>query len=333
MAILEEANIGVCVRVVVGGGGKAGHRMHVSGMWSVGADDEWRAREPRRRCVAPPPSPRLVSPVGLGPPHPSPPFPPAVCTTLSFSGSSSFTRLTRKFDVVVVDEAAQVGARRSAATARLCACACACARVLLAPPAGLALEGSRQQRRGPGWCGQRQAGHAAQQSCSLFHPPTSPSHPGPLQAVEPATLVPLAHGGAQQVFLVGDPVQLPATVMSQASTGAGPPRGAARGGARCWADAGCWEAVAAAASSARPGLPPLPARHPSVPLPCPLSLPQRALAQGYCDSLFKRLQGAGYPVHMLDTQVGGVCSVAVGEVGWGGVGELGWWWMRGCCVK
>jgi hypothetical protein len=35
------------------------------------------------------------------------------------------------------------------------------------------------------------------------------------QAVEPATLVPLAHGGAKQVFLVGDPVQLPATVMSQ----------------------------------------------------------------------------------------------------------------------
>jgi senataxin len=61
--------------------------------------------------------------------------------------------------------------------------------------------------------------------------------------VEPSTLVPLAHGGAKQVFLVGDPVQLPATVMSQ-----------------------------------------------------------RALAQGYSDSLFKRLQGAGYPVHMLDTQ-------------------------------
>ncbi|KAL4853029.1 putative helicase MAGATAMA 3 [Chlorella vulgaris] len=92
-----------------------------------------------------------------------------VCTTLSFSGSSAFTRLTRKFDVVVVDEAAQ--------------------------------------------------------------------------AVEPATLVPLAHGGAKQVFLVGDPVQLPATVMSQ-----------------------------------------------------------RALAQGYSESLFKRLQTAGYPVHMLDTQ-------------------------------
>ena len=64
-----------------------------------------------------------------------------MCTTLSFSGSSAFTRLTRKFDVVVVDEAAQ--------------------------------------------------------------------------AVEPSTLVPLAHGGAKQVYLVGDPVQLPATVMSQ----------------------------------------------------------------------------------------------------------------------
>ncbi|PSC70977.1 putative helicase MAGATAMA 3 [Micractinium conductrix] len=92
-----------------------------------------------------------------------------VCTTLSFSGSSAFTRLTRKFDVVVIDEAAQ--------------------------------------------------------------------------AVEPSTLVPLAHGGAKQVYLVGDPVQLPATVMSQ-----------------------------------------------------------RALAQGYSESLFKRLQTAGYPVHMLDTQ-------------------------------
>lgn len=92
-----------------------------------------------------------------------------VCTTLSFSGSSAFTRLTRKFDVVVIDEAAQ--------------------------------------------------------------------------AVEPSTLVPLAHGGAKQVYLVGDPVQLPATVMSQ-----------------------------------------------------------RALGQGYSESLFKRLQTAGYPVHMLDTQ-------------------------------
>ena len=40
---------------------------------------------------------------------PSPP--PAVCTTLSFSGSTAFTRLARKFDVVVIDEAAQVGFR------------------------------------------------------------------------------------------------------------------------------------------------------------------------------------------------------------------------------
>lgn len=31
-----------------------------------------------------------------------------VCTTLGFSGSSLFLRLTRKFDVVVIDEAAQV---------------------------------------------------------------------------------------------------------------------------------------------------------------------------------------------------------------------------------
>ncbi|RMZ53306.1 hypothetical protein APUTEX25_004794 [Auxenochlorella protothecoides] len=92
-----------------------------------------------------------------------------VCTTLSFSGSASFVRLARKFDVVIVDEAAQ--------------------------------------------------------------------------AVEPAVLVPLAHGGARQVYLVGDPVQLPATVLSS-----------------------------------------------------------RALAHGYSGSLFSRLQSAGYPVQVLDTQ-------------------------------
>lgn len=42
------------------------------------------------------------------PPARPPALPLAVCTTLSFSGSSAFTRLTRKFDVVVIDEAAQV---------------------------------------------------------------------------------------------------------------------------------------------------------------------------------------------------------------------------------
>ncbi|KAD3067329.1 hypothetical protein E3N88_35209 [Mikania micrantha] len=62
-----------------------------------------------------------------------------VFSTLSFSGSSLFTKLARSFDIVVIDEAAQ--------------------------------------------------------------------------AVEPATLVPLA-SGCKQVFLVGDPVQLPATVIS-----------------------------------------------------------------------------------------------------------------------
>ncbi|XP_073007942.1 probable helicase MAGATAMA 3 [Typha latifolia] len=62
-----------------------------------------------------------------------------VFSTLSFSGSSIFSRMNRVFDVVIIDEAAQ--------------------------------------------------------------------------AVEPATLVPLAHG-CRQVFLVGDPVQLPATVIS-----------------------------------------------------------------------------------------------------------------------
>ncbi|XP_006847151.2 probable helicase MAGATAMA 3 isoform X1 [Amborella trichopoda] len=62
-----------------------------------------------------------------------------VFSTLSFSGSNVFSRMSRRFDVVIIDEAAQ--------------------------------------------------------------------------AVEPATLVPLAHG-CKQVFLVGDPIQLPATVIS-----------------------------------------------------------------------------------------------------------------------
>ncbi|KAF3337672.1 putative helicase MAGATAMA 3-like protein [Carex littledalei] len=62
-----------------------------------------------------------------------------VFSTLSFSGSSAFSRMGRPFDIVIIDEAAQ--------------------------------------------------------------------------AVEPAILVPLAHG-CRQVFLVGDPVQLPATVIS-----------------------------------------------------------------------------------------------------------------------
>ncbi|KAJ0976868.1 hypothetical protein J5N97_012342 [Dioscorea zingiberensis] len=91
-----------------------------------------------------------------------------VFSTLSFSGSSLFTRMNRVFDVVIIDEAAQ--------------------------------------------------------------------------AVEPATLVPLAHG-CRQVFLVGDPVQLPATVISST-----------------------------------------------------------AERFGYGTSLFKRFQGAGFPVQMLKTQ-------------------------------
>ncbi|KAL0357121.1 UNVERIFIED_CONTAM: putative helicase MAGATAMA 3 [Sesamum calycinum] len=66
-----------------------------------------------------------------------------VFSTLSFSGSTLFSKLNRGFDVVVIDEAAQ--------------------------------------------------------------------------AVEPATLVPLANG-CKQVFLVGDPVQLPATVISPVAT-------------------------------------------------------------------------------------------------------------------
>lgn len=62
-----------------------------------------------------------------------------VCSTLSFSGSGMFARMSKPFDAVIIDEAAQ--------------------------------------------------------------------------AVEPSTLVPLCYG-AKQVFLVGDPRQLPATVLS-----------------------------------------------------------------------------------------------------------------------
>jgi senataxin len=62
------------------------------------------------------------------------------------------------------------------------------------------------------------------------------------QAVEPSILVPLSYG-CRQLFLVGDPIQLPATVLSDA-----------------------------------------------------------AKARGYDTSLFKRLQAAGHPVHVLKTQ-------------------------------
>lgn len=62
-----------------------------------------------------------------------------VCSTLSYSGAGMFSRMTKQFDAVIIDEAAQ--------------------------------------------------------------------------AVEPSTLIPLCHG-AKQVFLVGDPRQLPATVLS-----------------------------------------------------------------------------------------------------------------------
>ena len=62
-----------------------------------------------------------------------------VCSTLSYSGAGMFSRMTKQFDAVIIDEAAQ--------------------------------------------------------------------------AIEPSTLIPLCHG-AKQVFLVGDPRQLPATVLS-----------------------------------------------------------------------------------------------------------------------
>jgi senataxin len=91
-----------------------------------------------------------------------------VCSTLSFSGSGMFARMTSQFDVVVIDEAAQ--------------------------------------------------------------------------AVEPSTLVPLCYG-AKQVFLVGDPRQLPATVLSSIAT-----------------------------------------------------------EHNYNQSLFKRFEQCGYPIHLLKTQ-------------------------------
>ncbi|CAI7892383.1 unnamed protein product [Closterium sp. NIES-54] len=62
------------------------------------------------------------------------------------------------------------------------------------------------------------------------------------QAVEPSTLIPMTHG-CSQVFMVGDPLQLPATVLST-----------------------------------------------------------RAVHYGYHGSMFSRLQQAGYPVVMLNTQ-------------------------------
>ncbi|CAI5466534.1 unnamed protein product [Closterium sp. Yama58-4] len=91
-----------------------------------------------------------------------------VCSTLAFAGSGVFSRMSRPFDVVVIDEAAQ--------------------------------------------------------------------------AVEPSTLIPMTHG-CSQVFMVGDPLQLPATVLST-----------------------------------------------------------RAVHYGYHGSMFSRLQQAGYPVVMLNTQ-------------------------------
>ena len=158
-----------------------------------------------------------------------------VCTTLAFSGSSAFGRLTRKFDVVVIDEAAQ--------------------------------------------------------------------------SVEPSSLVPLAHGGAKQVYLVGDPEQLPATVMSRRALAQ------ARACVFVVVVVGVWEGVRGGGGGGgalvlrrqrRPGLPTLrlPCRRSSVAglSPPPPSSPLRSL-QGYSDSLFKRLQSAGYPVHSLNIQV------------------------------
>ncbi|CAI5472811.1 unnamed protein product [Closterium sp. Yama58-4] len=75
-----------------------------------------------------------------------------VCSTLAFAGSGVFSRMSRPFDVVVIDEAAQ--------------------------------------------------------------------------AVEPSTLIPMTHG-CSQVFMVGDPLQLPATVLSTRAVHYGCPAPAA----------------------------------------------------------------------------------------------------------
>ncbi|CAJ1935953.1 unnamed protein product [Sphenostylis stenocarpa] len=113
-----------------------------------------------------------------------------VFSTLSFSGSHVFSKLNRGFDVVIIDEAAQAACDSHALPTSK--------QSNVTPPSQTSPDllvsiltlGSQFQL----WL-----------RCSFSHSPS--------QAVEPATLVPLANQ-CKKVFLVGDPAQLPATVIS-----------------------------------------------------------------------------------------------------------------------
>ena len=97
-----------------------------------------------------------------------------VASTLAFSGSSMFSRMTRNFDVVVIDEAAQA-----------------------VEPSTMV--SSRWLTRTSSW----------------LTPLSSALPLTYLRLARPAAVhqVPLTHG-CRQLFLVGDPIQLPATVLS-----------------------------------------------------------------------------------------------------------------------
>lgn len=162
-------------------------------------------------------------------------YPFQVFSTLAYAGSGVFSRMSRPFDVVVIDEAAQAvthptlpPALRSGAPHSLCA------RTMLLYPSF---------RSGP-WIPALVlfASEVITAGCmsSLVHKPSTqtamrPSWPPsgvpnvPEQnstgswdtcgadQVEPSTLIPMGHG-CSQVFLVGDPLQLPATVLSTRAT-------------------------------------------------------------------------------------------------------------------
>lgn len=98
-----------------------------------------------------------------------------------------FAQLARGFDTVLIDEAAQARRRADAAP---CAASCSQARM---PPARHALPSPPHRALPP---------------------------PPPLQAVEVAALIPL-RAGCQRLVLVGDPLQLPATVFSSHASAAG----------------------------------------------------------------------------------------------------------------
>lgn len=104
-----------------------------------------------------------------------------------------FAQLARGFDTVLIDEAAQA---RRCADAAPCAASCSQARM---PPARHALPSPPHRATAPS--------------------PSLPLHPSP-QAVEVAALIPL-RAGCQRLVLVGDPLQLPATVFSSHASAAG----------------------------------------------------------------------------------------------------------------